>query len=215
MVRRFSDITPWGGRRQTTPPWFLTRSLPLALFHTVTLPLIICSPPPPHTIRTFSLSCILPLHLSSLHYSTLFVFFFIFCERASLIKAEPPFFSSLPWERRSFWEMKRLSREKCSQLSNSWTKAHLNDDKCHCLICSFGAFSGTLSTKIFKEWSTAVYFYHAYFTCKKLWSLGGKKTEKKKEKKDTMRQIHNNDRRDAALPSSKVLQQGTLFKALL
>lgn len=80
-----------------------------------------------------------------------FCFFFIFCERASLIKAEPPFFSSLPWERRSFWEMKRLSREKCSQLSNSWTKAHLNDDKCHCLICSFGAFSGTLSTKIFKE----------------------------------------------------------------
>lgn len=182
-MRRFSDITPWGGRRQTTPPWFLTRSLPLALFHTVTLPLIICSLPPPHTFRTFILSCILPLHLSSLHYSTLFFFFFMFCERASLIKAEPPFFSSLPWERRSFWEMKRLSREKCSRLSNSWTKAHLNDDKCHCLICSFGAFSGTLSTKIFKEWSTAVYFYHAYFylqeTLKFRWEKNWKEEKKR------------------------------------
>lgn len=112
------------------------------------------------------------LHLHPLLHSTspsfippLLYSFYFFCERASLIKAEPPFFSSLPWERRSFWEMKRLSREKCSRLSNSWTKAYLNDDKCHCLICSFGAFSGTLSTKTdLQQFISTVHI----FTCKKL-----------------------------------------------
>lgn len=110
---RFSDITPWGSCRRAPPtptPWFLTRSLPLVLFHSVALPLIISSPSHPHLhslLPSTSLSfiCFLPLVLP-------------FCQQAHLIKAESSF-SALPWEWRSLGEIKCLSRKNLDQ---SWLK---------------------------------------------------------------------------------------------
>lgn len=103
---------------------------------------------PPHTLPTFILSFTLtswsfisPLSLS------LYLGCFFFCQRASLITAEPSF-SALPWEWRSFGEMKCLSRQNVVDYQKSWTKAYSNGDNCYHLICSFGTFSGMLSTKI-------------------------------------------------------------------
>lgn len=119
--------------------------------------------------------------------------------------------------------MKCLSREKRSRVSNSWTKAYSNGDNCRYLICSFSAFSGMLSTKVFKRRSTAEYRPSLFLPCifcllRSLWSW-----KKKKRKMVMQRAIHNVDRGDVgtarvvlqALPSSKVVQEGIWFRALL
>lgn len=81
-----------------------------------------------------------------------------------------------------------LVTRKCSRLSKSWTKAYSNGDNCHHLICSFSAFSGSLSTKIFKKtihrWTQSQFIPACCIFCLLwcLWSLSKKKNEAKKNK---------------------------------
>lgn len=81
-----------------------------------------------------------------------------------------------------------LVTRKCSRLSKSWTKAYSNGDNCHHLICSFSAFSGSLSTKIFKKtihrWTQSQFISACCIFCPLwcLWSLSKKKNEAKKNK---------------------------------
>lgn len=111
--------------------------------------------------------------------------------------------------------------QKCSRLSKSWTKAYSNGDNCHHLICSFSAFSGMLSTKIFKNQSTAEYrsslfLPSAYFACSDVFKVWIKKCGSKEKNGNIEGKIHNVDRGDVgaphegllALPSSKPCKKG-------
>lgn len=105
---------------------------------------------------------------------------FFFCQRASLITAEPSF-SALPWEWRSFGEMKCLSRQNVVDYQKSWTKAYSNGDNCYHLICSFGTFSGMLSTKICtKEKSKLISAFCIFCLLGCLWRLGKEMKLKRK-----------------------------------
>lgn len=177
MVRRFNDITPRGSCRQTTSldSWhalLLLKSFNLS-------PCLSLSPPLLLLLLTSSPPSSSPSLYFPVFYLTLYLGCFFFCQRASLITAEPSF-SAFPWEWRSFLENEMLVTRKCSRLSKSWTKANSNGDNCHYLICSFSAFSGMLSTEIFKRRSTAEYRPSLFLPCifclfRCLWSWGKKK----------------------------------------
>lgn len=82
-----------------------------------------------------------------------------------------------------------LVTRKCSRLSKSWTKAYSNGDNCHYLICSFSAFSGSLSTKIFKKRSTAehrasLFLPAAYFARSDVFEVWVKKKNEAKKNKN-------------------------------
>lgn len=116
--------------------------------------------------------------------------------------------------------MKRLSckkkKKRCSQLSKSWTKAYSNSDNHHCLICSFGAFSGMLSTKIFKSRSTAEYgpslFLPCIFFTKALKFRLKKKKKKKQRRKNGNKSTHSVDRGDVGI--ARVVSHATFQQSL-
>lgn len=96
----------------SNPPWFLTCS-PLLLYSFILSPCLSLSPLL-QTLPTSILSFTLPPCLLS---PPLYLGCFFFCQRASLITAEPSF-SALPGEWRSFEKMKCLSRKNVANYQN-------------------------------------------------------------------------------------------------